>query len=132
MRFILLAPALTRGGSERFISNLSLMLSKEHQVTVCVFENKVDYPVGGRLVSLNLPAKKNKLSRILNVFARKRALTKLVRDEKADVVLSVMKAGNRVNTMLKVRHVRRFISCRYGIGPAGFSERRKKNRRRHF
>ena len=112
MKFILLTPELSRGGSERFISNLSLALSKEHQVTVCVFENKEDYPVGGRLVSLNLPSKKSKLSRILNVFARKRALTKLIKREKPDVVLSVRKAGNRVNTMLKAKNVRRFISCR--------------------
>lgn len=112
MRFILLAPALTRGGSERFISNLSMALSKEHDVIVCVFENKVAYPVGGELISLDLPSKKNRISRVLNVFARKRALERLVQIQKPDVILSVMKSGNRVNTMLKAKGVRRFISCR--------------------
>ena len=112
MKLILLTPDLARGGSERFISNLSLALSHEHQVTVCVFDNKLDYPVGGELINLNLPPKKSKISRIRNVYARKKALTELVRKEKPDVILSVRKAGNRVNTMLKAKGTRRFISCR--------------------
>lgn len=112
MKLILLIPAFARGGSERFISNLSRSLAKEHEVTVCIFENQVLYPVGGELISLDLPPKKNIISRIWNVFARKRALEKLVRFKQPDVILSVMKAGNRVNTMLKTKGVRRFISCR--------------------
>ena len=112
MKFLLLVPSLSRGGSERFISNLSLALSKEHDVVVCLFEPPTDYPTGGKLVCLDLPSKTRKISRILNVFARKRAVTRLVKREKADVILSVMKAGNRINTMLKVKGVKRYISCR--------------------
>ncbi len=112
MKLILLVPSLTRGGSERFISNLSIALSKEHQVIVAVFENQVDYPIGGRLVDFALPPKANRVSRVFNVLRRCMALKKLVRTEKPDVVLSVMKAGNRINTLCRTKGVLRFLSCR--------------------
>ncbi len=112
MKFLLLAPSLEKGGSERFISNLSLLLSKEHQVTVAIFDNDVDYPVGGTLYDMKTPVKKGVVKRILTFFERCVKFKKLVKKLRPDVILSVMDSANRVNTTCKIKGVKQFISCR--------------------
>ncbi len=116
MKFLLLAPWLDKGGSERFISNLSLMLAENHEVIVAIFDNVVKYPVGGKLVDLQAPPKSNPVSRVLTVFERCRKVKKLVKEFKPDVVLSVMTSANRVNTLCNFKGVKQFVSCR------GFAE----------
>lgn len=115
MRFMLLAPSLEKGGSERFISNLSLLLSKEHQVKVVIFDNVVDYPVGGVLYDMKAPYKSGIIRRTLTFFQRCHRFRKLAKEYKPDVVFSVMDSANRVNTTCNIKGVRQFVSCR-GFG----------------
>ena len=116
MRFILLVPSLDKGGSERFLSNLSLMLKDKHQVKVAVFDNDIKYPVGGELVDLKAPTKKTVVARAFTVIERCFKLRKLVKSYKPDVILSVMTPANRINTLCNFKGVKQFVSCR------GFAE----------
>lgn len=112
MNFLLLAPSLEKGGSERFISNLSMLLSKEHQVTVAIFDNIVDYSVGGTLYDMKAPVKNGFVKRTLTFFERCIKFKKLVKKFRPDVVLSVMDSANRVNIACKTKGVKQFVSCR--------------------
>ena len=113
MKIIFPIPEMQFGGSERWVSNISAELTKlGHDVLIVPFAPGSDYDLKCRMESLNLPSASGKINRIITMLKRIRVYKKLVKREKPDVIVSVRKAANRINTICRFKGVRQFVSCR--------------------
>jgi len=95
-KIMMIIPTLTGGGAERVASLLSHEWSKNHDVTVVVFtlENQI-FPVSGKLIDLNLGARKSILMRkIYRLFHRTVVLSKIISRTKPDLIVSLMESAN--------------------------------------
>lgn len=93
---------LKNGGAERAAANLSQDLSKSYNVYLICFDSKdIAYEYSGELIDLNLPANKNILIKILNVFRRVAKVKKIKKDKKIDICISFMEPANLVNVLSK-------------------------------
>ena len=54
-KIIFLLPTLGTGGGERVISELTLALPKNIERTIVLFEEKIEYPYLGKIISLRVP-----------------------------------------------------------------------------
>lgn len=112
--------ALTGGGAERTVANLSFALSDYCDVYIILFDGtKVGYPYKGTIIDLGIPSKKSKISKIVNVFKRTQKLKKIKKDHNFDVVVSFMFGANFVNVLSRrnekvVTSARNFMSA-YGL-----------------
>lgn len=95
MKIALIIPALAKGGAERTISNLSLMMQKEHDVHVIVLDSsEKSYPHGGILIDLKTPpSKKGVLGKGFTLLKRAYRLNKLFKQEKYDAIYALMEAA---------------------------------------
>lgn len=100
MKIAFLVQSLCNGGAERTVSNLSLAMQKEHDVTVILFDARNNhYPHGGRLIDLNLISKKNTLGKVINLLRRTRVLYKLFQHEKFDAIYTFLEAAGLPSTL---------------------------------
>src|SRR5258708_4692903 len=55
-KVLLLIPEMSMGGAQRSLSKLSLELAGLHELYVVIFNTlpKIDYPIGGQLLSLDV------------------------------------------------------------------------------
>lgn len=112
---------LTNGGAERTISNLSLALQNQYDITLIIFDGtQVTYPYGGKMVDLELPPVEGRIGKILNMIKRVLKTGKIRKQEKFDVVVSFMFGANIVNVLSKQRHEKTITSARnymssYGV-----------------
>ena len=69
-RILMIIPNLGFGGAERVFYDLAYCLSKNYDVTECVFnfDNGHAYPSPNKMVSLNVPAGKNVVEKIWYFF----------------------------------------------------------------
>ncbi len=82
------------GGAERAISNLSLAMQADHNVSLVVFDaTNMGYPHGGKLIDLNIHSKNNIIGKILIVFKRARRLRKLYKEQNFDAVFTFMEGA---------------------------------------
>jgi glycosyltransferase involved in cell wall biosynthesis len=100
---LLLIPDLGIGGAERAISRLSIALDKEYNVYLCRFtdQDKVIYPTGGRLLTLNEPRKRSIWGKLRSTYNRLKKLKKLKKDYKIDVSISFLEGANFLNVLSK-------------------------------
>jgi glycosyltransferase involved in cell wall biosynthesis len=95
LKILVIISTLTPGGAERVVSTLTKEWSKQHTVSIAVFDAKViAYPYGGDLVSLSLPASKNRIKKIITSIRRIIKLFLLVQDKTPDKVISFMESAN--------------------------------------
>lgn len=101
---------LTDGGAEKVVSLLTRSLTKEHDISIVLFDNKVDYPYGGKIIDLNTPAKSGYINKILNIFVRILKLRKLLKENDFDHIFSFMESANipsllvNKNTVVSIRN----------------------------
>lgn len=82
------------GGAERAVSNLSLAMQDEHDVSVVVFDgDDVGYPYGGKLIDLDVKSKESSVGKLLTIFQRARKLRKLYKQEKFDGIFTFMEGA---------------------------------------
>lgn len=94
---------LTGGGAERNAANLSILLSKYYNVHLIVFDgSNISYPHAGVLHDLKMPAVKNKLYKILNIYRRIKVIRKIKKDNNIIASISLMDGANIVNSFSKV------------------------------
>jgi len=94
MKIAFISHSLKAGGSERAISNLSLEMQKNHDVSIILFDaTDVGYKYGGRLIDLKCPSKSNPVDKAINILKRAYLLNKLFRKEKFDAIFSFMEAA---------------------------------------
>ena len=95
---MLIIQKLNGGGAERAVANLSKDLSKYYNVTLVVFDgSEISYPYCGKLIDLKLPAKKNKIKKLLYFLKRVRIVRKIKQKEEIYCSISFMPGANIVN-----------------------------------
>lgn len=110
---------LTNGGAERTVSNLSLALQKECDVTLIVFDgNNCTYPYGGKLIDLGIPPAKSIVGKLFNIIRRIVKTRKIRKQYNFDCVISFMFGANIVNVLSKCGE-KTIISERNYIGAYG-------------
>ncbi len=121
-RIAFIIQKLKNGGAERTISNLSLLLKDQYEIYIIVYDGSdMTYPYEGTLLDLNLPPRKGKINKALNIFHRVNAVRKIKKQYKFDCVISFMFGANIVNVLSGgkgkiVTSARNYIST-YGTGP---------------
>ncbi len=100
MKIAFLIQSLGHGGAERTVSNLSLAMQKEHDVTVILFDARNNYyPHGGRLIDLDIIAKGNALGKATTLLKRTLLLRKLFKKEKFDAIYSFLESSGLPSTL---------------------------------
>ena len=93
MKIAFVIYSLDKGGAERVVSLLSLELSKQYDVSIIVFENSIVYEYGGEIFDLQLPAKKGKIAKIINIFKRTKSLKKILQQKNFDKIFAFMESA---------------------------------------
>jgi glycosyltransferase involved in cell wall biosynthesis len=123
-KIIFLLPTLFQGGGERVVSELSLCFSSRMEVVIVVFEEKITYPFGGRIVSLGVPLSTNLIAGAYLFFIRLLRLCRVLAKEKPDYVISLAASANILSLLAAknpIVHVDIFISeARKGFRGAVF------------
>ncbi len=91
MKIAFLIAYMKSGGAERAVSNLSLAMQEEHDVSVIVFDaSDVGYPYGGTLIDLDVPSSSSAPGKIYNIFKRAYRLRKLYKEQQFDGIFTFM------------------------------------------
>lgn len=94
MKIAFILHSLKSGGAERAVSNLSLEMQKNHQVSVVLFDSTdIGYEYGGLLVDIKSPSKSNLINKAINIIKRAYLLNRLFKKEKYDAIFSFMEAA---------------------------------------
>ncbi|MFH1584678.1 MAG: glycosyltransferase [Patescibacteria group bacterium] len=93
-KLLILMPALSRGGGERVISELSRGFSEYIDIVIAVFERKRSYSYAGRIIDLQGPLSSRFFDRAFLFFRRLARLRGLLAQEKPDVVMSLGASAN--------------------------------------
>ena len=100
MKIAFVIANLNSGGAERAVSNLSVELSKAHDVSVILFDaSDIGYPFGGKIIDLNSHPKESKLGKLLNVFSRASKLKKVYKEHNFDAIFAFME-GSGIPSLL--------------------------------
>lgn len=88
-------PSLGRGGAEKVVSELSIYWHKKgYELTLIIFDNEIGYPVGGRVINLNLPSGDGFFERGFILLKRAWCLRKIYRKTKFDLIIAVMESAS--------------------------------------
>ena len=100
-KILLLIPNFGFGGAQRVFSEQSKMCAMHHEVIGCVFNDNNDlvYPMHGQLVSLEVPAGSNVVTKAHCFLQRCWRLHSLKKKERPDVIISHMEGANYVNIL---------------------------------
>ena len=121
-KILLLTPMLHQGGFERVCVETARLLETEYDVTIAVFNlEDLAFDIEGlKVVDLKLPVKDSKIGKIINVFKRTWALSKLYKEADIETVYSFGITANRVAALSngsyisaqgeKV-HVKKILAC---------------------
>ena len=95
MKILLVVPSLAKGGAERVVANLANYWQKQgHSVKIVVFNNVIEYKTEVEIINLNIPATKDNIKKIINVFRRAIKLKRIFQKEKPDKIFSFMETAN--------------------------------------
>lgn len=100
-RVLLITPMLHQGGFERICVMTARLLQKDFEVYVAVFSMEdIAYDISGlHVIDLNLPSRRGKVGKILNVFCRCGKLSRLQKKLKIDVSYSFGTTANIANAL---------------------------------
>lgn len=112
MNIAVVKESLCLGGTERSASNISLALSEHHNVFTILFDGKnIQYPYGGKLISLSAPPRKSFFGKVFNSFIRSVRLKKALNKNDIDFVF-VLTAVSGYLLHEKLPGCRKIIFCR--------------------
>ncbi|MCL4477635.1 MAG: glycosyltransferase [Deltaproteobacteria bacterium] len=98
-KIAIIIPTFAGGGAERFASNLSLSLSNKGDIVNILYENRIVYPYGGKLITIDSPPASNIIDKFYKLISRKSRIKKVKKEENIDVSISVMESANVVNIL---------------------------------
>ncbi len=104
-RILLIIPEMSMGGAQRSLSKLSLELARHHWVGLVVFnkEDRIAYPYGGELISLNVLAGVTVFHKLRGFVQRIRRLRKLKKELGIDVSISFLEGADYINVLSKLK-----------------------------
>ena len=120
MKIAILKESLCIGGTERSAANISVALSKKHDVTTVLFNgSEIVYPYGGKLIDMELPPQTNIVKKVLNIFKRYFKLSGILKNNKTEIAFFFVGCANPIN-FIKLNNCVKIVSIRdYG----GLAER---------
>lgn len=122
MKISILKESLSIGGTERSAANISLALSKKHEVATVLYNGEdMAYTYGGELYDMKLPPKSSKLDKVINNFRRAAKYKKHIKEFKPDVVFQFLSLISpvgfmKLNNCVKVVSARDFSSLSQNCG----------------
>jgi glycosyltransferase involved in cell wall biosynthesis len=95
MKILVVSASLRRGGTERVVSRLTAAWSRDHSVTLALF-NAAEraYPHGGELLDLGVPAARGALRKLRAAIRRTLLLRRLLVHSKPDRIFSFGESAN--------------------------------------
>ena len=91
---------LVLGGGQRSALNLAAALSKDHDVSVVVFQDAHrQYDVPCKIINIDCPDKHSTLGKAFNIIKRTMRLKKHFKSEKYDLIFSFMESANFVSAL---------------------------------
>lgn len=104
-KLMLITPMLHQGGFERVCVTTARLMQKYYEVTVLIFSDKdIHYDVTGlNIVNINLPARKGKYAKVINLIKRVIKVKKLKKELGIDISYSFGSSANYVNALSKGR-----------------------------
>ncbi len=110
---------LSNGGAERLASNLSLRLSERYDIDLIVNDlQHLDYPYRGRVISLNMPADRDRMQtayQLRTLITRTRILRRIRRKDAYHAVVSFSDMSNLANVLSRSGRDRTIISYHCAI-----------------
>ncbi len=106
----MLIPSLSGGGAERVCINLLPYLSKYFKLTLALLEDHIVYDLNSDINIVSFSKRLNsQASHILNIPYHLFCLNKLIKQKRADVVLSILEQANIINILTKLMARQRTI-----------------------
>ncbi|WP_249598479.1 glycosyltransferase [Peribacillus frigoritolerans] len=95
-------PALTGGGAERVVANLTKGLPSNYEKFIIIYHTTdKSYEHNGRIINLNIGSSDNKFGKIINTIRRIVALKKIKKKYKIDRSISFLENPNLINIFSK-------------------------------
>lgn len=100
-RILLIIPEMGMGGAQRSMAKLSVELAKYHNVILVVFnqDHPVAYPVGGKVVSLDVVPGPGFIGKGFAFLKRIRNLGKIKRENKIEISISFLEGADYINIL---------------------------------
>jgi glycosyltransferase involved in cell wall biosynthesis len=100
-KILIIIPELNRGGAQVSVLKLSVMLSKKHQVYLCVFHTEVTatYQVDVCLIDLDTPPTARRAKKLWYVHRRVQALRNIKKQHKIDTTISFLEGADYLNIL---------------------------------
>jgi len=104
---------LSKGGAERAVSNLTRKLPDDIEKTILLYgtQNRIDYPVAGKLEYIDAVKKNTVLNKFLSILTRAQRLKKIKQNSPDTVFVSFLEYPNLLN-LLTAKWSRTIISVR--------------------
>lgn len=101
-KVFLIVPTLIGHGQERMAVLAAESVKNEYDVSIIVFtEKNLEYQTTAKLISLHLPAKENKIGKLIQIFRRAYKLKQLRKNNDPICVISFGTSANFVNVLSK-------------------------------
>lgn len=101
-KIAIIIPSLNNGGAERTAANLAISLKEAFDIHIIVFDGKnIAYPYSGKIHDLHLAPRKSIIGKAINVLLRIHKVSKIKKQEKFDISLSLMDGPNLINVLSK-------------------------------
>lgn len=87
--------SLGRGGAEKVVSELSIYWQqKAYEVTLILFSDEIGYPIGGKVICLDIPSGQGIVERGVILLKRAWQLRKIYQKTKFDLVIAIMESAS--------------------------------------
>jgi glycosyltransferase involved in cell wall biosynthesis len=100
-KILLIIPELGMGGAQRSLAKLSVALAEFHEVVVVVFNlnHEVAYPVGGKIISLDVVPGPGIFRKIFAFYSRVKILKRIKKEIGAEVSISFLEGADYINIL---------------------------------
>lgn len=100
-KILIITTHLGEGGIGKKVSILSQRLSeKGYHLFIVIFQDRIDYPLKGSVINLNLPGTKAPHRKIINLIKRISKFKEILNNIKPNITISFLEGPNLINLIL--------------------------------
>ena len=113
-KIFLISPMLHQGGFERVCITTARLLEDVYDVTIVIFSDaNIAYDITGlTIINIDVPTKKGKLNKAVNVLKRVKKMKALKKEHLPDICYSFGPTANLVNALSKTKETRVWLGLR--------------------